>query len=504
MATDQSAYHFHRSEGGDTDSDPATGLWGHDASGYVTSGQTYVNGVRQNYPALINSTSSMPTNLHNGFNLVEVLTSGAVQADSFNKDRGNTHAGNQYQAEVILYDRQLTEQERVQVEQYLMSKWFAASVTSDARIFDFGPGADVGQVVSNAADIAWTVPYGTDVTTLTPVFTLSSGATCTVGGSTVNSGDTLNFTKPVAFTVTSSDSLITNVYTVTVTLFGSGQPNGEMNVTGYDTTAGTSFLNPIANLLALTPSATGLQTTNINYTTFAGVLPGITSDDTFSVIWDGWLDVTKSGHGDYTFGTASDDGSVVYVDLNDDGVFDPATERVVNNNIIQPTTLRTGTVTLNMNSVHVLIGFFENEGGQSMEARFAKGTGVAWGSMQNVIGAGPYFQASGPTASYASWATQHAGAQTAEKDYNNDGVRNGVAYFMGATGVATLPGIVNGKIAWPHDATATGITWRVLTSQNLQVWTDVTAAAVDAGGFVTYTLPKTTPKLFVRLEVVAQ
>ena len=29
--------------------------------------------------------------------------------------------------------------------------------------------------------------------------------------------------------------------------------------------------------------------------------------------------------------------------------------------------------------------------------------------------------------------------------------------IMGATGVATLPGIVNGQIAWPHDATATGI-----------------------------------------------
>jgi len=87
-------------------------LWGHDASGYITSGQTYVNGVLQNYPALIDSTNSMPTNLHNGFNLVEVLTTGTVQADSFNKDRVY-HAGNQYQAEVILYDRVLTAPLRV-------------------------------------------------------------------------------------------------------------------------------------------------------------------------------------------------------------------------------------------------------------------------------------------------------------------------------------------------------------------------------------------------------
>ena len=104
---------------------------------------------------------------------------------------------------------------------------------------------------------------------------------------------------------------------------------------------------------------------------------------------------------------------------------------------------------------------------------------------------------------YSSWAQQHAGGQTAEKDYNHDGVQNGIAYFMGATGKATLPGIVNGQIAWPHDAGATGITWQVMTSQDLQNWTDVTAGAVDAGGFVTYILPKTTPERFIRLEVVA-
>ncbi|MCX6874360.1 MAG: PA14 domain-containing protein [Verrucomicrobia bacterium] len=506
LLTDQSAYHFHRSEGGATDSDPATGLWGHDASGYVTSGQTWVNGVLQDYPALINSTSSMPTNLHNGFNLVEVLTTGTVQADSFNKDRGNTHAGNQYQAEVILYDRVLTEQERAQVEQYLMSKWFAVSVTPDARILDFGPGAAVGPVVGNAADIAWTVPYGTDVTMLAPAFTLSSGATCTVGGSTVNPGDPLDFTDPVEFTVTSSDSLITNVYTVTVTLFGSGQPKGKMNVRTYDSTQGTSFLNPIANLLTVVPSGTGLQTTDINYGTFAGVLPGITSDDTFSVIWDGWLDVTKAGHGNYTFGTASDDGSVVYVDLNNDGVFDPATEVVVNNNNIQPTTVKTGTVTLNMNSVHVLIGYFENEGGQSMEARFAKGTGVAWGSMQNVIGAGPYFQASDPnptTPSYADWARDYAGGATApaDGDYNHDGVQNGTAYFMGENGRATNPGVVNGKVTWPHVGAVTS--FAVQVSDNLHDWSAATAG-VDSSDptKVVFTLPTGAAQKFCRLMVV--
>jgi len=498
LLTDADNYDFHRP----SDDDPTTPLWAEYASGNIRGGSTYVNGTLVN-----GETYNMPTNLHKGFNLVEVLTNGdPVQADSFNKDR-IYHAGNQYQAEVILYDRVLTEQERVQVEQYLLSKWFAVPVTPDARILVFGPGAVVGPVVSNAADIAWELPYGTDVTTLAPTFTLSSGATCKVAGTTANPGDRFNFANPVQFTVTSSDSLITNVYTVTVTVFGSGQPKGEMNVRTYDSTEGTSFLNPIANLLAVAPNGTGLQTTDINYGTFAGVLPEITSDDTFSVIWDGWLDVTKAGHGDYTFGTASDDGSVVYVDLNNDGVFDPATELVVSNNKIQAPTVKTGTVTLDMNSVHVLIGYFENGGGQSMEARFAKGTGVAWGSMQNVIGAGPYFQASNPnpTTSYTSWATQHAGGATApaDGDYNHDGVQNGIAYFMGENGLATNPGVVNGKVTWPQLGAVTS--FEVQVSDNLKDWTPANPADVDTTstpGNVIYTLPVGAAKKFCRLMVV--
>jgi|GEM_PF-2538371 len=114
LLTDASQYHFHRP----SDGNPADALWAGYASGNITGGSTYVNGN------LVNGTSyAMPTNLHNGFNLVEVITTGNVQADSFNKDR-TYHSGNQYQAEVIMYDRVLTEEERVSVEQYLMHKWF--------------------------------------------------------------------------------------------------------------------------------------------------------------------------------------------------------------------------------------------------------------------------------------------------------------------------------------------------------------------------------------------
>jgi uncharacterized iron-regulated membrane protein len=63
------------------------------------------------------------------------------------------------------------------------------------------------------------------------------------------------------------------------------------------------------------------------------------------------------------------------------------------------------------------------------------------------------------------------------------------------------PSVVNGKVTWSHSAAATGATYRVLISENLKDWTDVTADATDSDGFLKYTLPNTTPKRFVCLEV---
>jgi hypothetical protein len=74
---------------------------------------------------------------------------------------------------------------------------------------------------------------------------------------------------------------------------------------------------------------------------------------------------------------------------------------------------------------------------------------------------------------------------------------------MGATGLATNPGVVNTggvmTVSWPHDPNAVGITYKVQTSENLESWADVTA--VDANGFLTYTVPPGSPRLFVRLAV---
>ena len=83
-----------------------------------------------------------------------------------------------------------------------------------------GSGAVISPVVANAATIAWTVPFGTVLADLAPEFTLSYEATCDRTSGAIPSP---NFSAgPVVYTVTSSDSLITNAYTVTVTVLGAG------------------------------------------------------------------------------------------------------------------------------------------------------------------------------------------------------------------------------------------------------------------------------------------
>lgn len=108
-----------------------------------------------------------------------------------------------------------------------------------------------------------------------------------------------------------------------------------------------------------------------------------------------------------------------------------------------------------------------------------------------------------PNSGFGTWATQYANGQTAGEDFDGDGIRNGVEYFMGQTtpGFTVNPSIIDGSVTWPRDASATGVTYKVWSSQDLATWTDVTADAMEIEGAVRYTLPTSTTKRFVRLEV---
>jgi hypothetical protein len=94
LLTDYGAVHFHRPD----DENASSPLWDRTyTSMNILGGRTWVNGQ-----SVDGVQDRMPTNLHGGFNLVEVLATNGVTASGFNKDR-NCHAGNQCLAEVLLY-----------------------------------------------------------------------------------------------------------------------------------------------------------------------------------------------------------------------------------------------------------------------------------------------------------------------------------------------------------------------------------------------------------------
>jgi hypothetical protein len=108
------------------------------------------------------------------------------------------------------------------------------------------------------------------------------------------------------------------------------------------------------------------------------------------------------------------------------------------------------------------------------------------------------------TDDFTSWATTNgATGQTADQDHDNDGVENGVEYFMGQTGSSftAMNGLdATNTIIWPASATYEG-TYEVQTSPDLVTWTNVSPKPVPSGGNLSYTLPTGEDKLFLRLLV---
>jgi autotransporter-associated beta strand protein len=246
LLTDANNYDFHRP----TDNNPASPIWDSgNASANIRNGATYVNG------ALVNGTTyAMPTDLNNGFNLVEVLTVGPVQADSFNKDRPY-HSGDQYQAEVIIYDQVLTEDERVAVEHYLMTKWlgvyYSLAVTMDSPFNNQGYPSG-SSVTATATVHVGTSPYtvtfykkvgaggfvqeGSPVTAAGPTFTKALGslasstyqiyATVTDSAAATAASKTNTFVvqPPVTTTTTLGTSVSPSTYGQSVTLTATVSP----------------------------------------------------------------------------------------------------------------------------------------------------------------------------------------------------------------------------------------------------------------------------------------
>jgi autotransporter-associated beta strand protein/parallel beta-helix repeat protein len=111
-------------------------------------------------------------------------------------------------------------------------------------------------------------------------------------------------------------------------------------------------------------------------------------------------------------------------------------------------------------------------------------------------------------AGYDSWKTANAGGQDPSLDWDNDGVSNGVEYFMNApAGFTTNPALGAGNIiSWTNGGNILssdyGTQYVVQTSNDLVTWAEVLVGdlTTNSNSQLTYTLPGTGPR-FVRLKV---
>ena len=96
-----------------------------------------------------------------------------------------------------------------------------------------------------------------------------------------------------------------------------------------------------------------------------------------------------------------------------------------------------------------------------------------------------------PVPGFATWAATNAPGQTPDQDHDNDGVENGIEYFMGETGSSftAMPGLdATNTVIWPMDPAYVG-TYEVQTSPDLGTWTNVDPRPLPSGGNLSYTLP---------------
>jgi len=517
-----------------------------DQHGYMMGNGTNFWGG--NYPAAVSQNGTVlasPWNITNmGTFLIAKIDGAYPDTNPRSYSLGNAYGNGSPQyhnvnldvAEVIAYDHVLTAEQELALGAYLTVKY---NIT--ASTYPIGPQATItsftfptyGDAAITGTAITKFVPNGTAVTALAPTFTLSAGATCVPV-----SGSTHNFSSPVHYVVTASDNT-TKDYTVTVTVLPPGPPVGgyarwfDAAALGLADSAGVTQWNDSSGngANATVPSGNATPTYVANAGTESGLgaiyfagnngagnsgALGFTRDSNirtvFSVFKGCSFLLTDAGQYNFHRPTDNDATSPLWAGYASGNVTGGST--YVNGALVNgqsysmPTGLHNG-----FNLVEVLTTGSVQADSFNKDRTFHAGnqyqaeviiydfllTETQRLAVEQYL-MSKWF-ATAPSG-YGSWATANAGGQTADQDYNHDGVANGIAYFMGATGVATLPGVVNGKVAWPHSASATGITYQVLTSTNLADWTDVTADAIDAGGFLTYTLPTGDPKLFVRLEVL--
>ncbi|SVC76072.1 uncharacterized protein METZ01_LOCUS328926, partial [marine metagenome] len=141
-------------------------------------------------------------------------------------------------------------------------------------------------------------------------------------------------------------------------------------------------------------------------------------DTNFGFLWEGYLVVGGSSPvtpGAISFGTRSDDGSVFWVDKNQNGSFESG-DLIVDNKGPHGQRNVAGSVTLAAGNYKFAIAFYDSGGGIAMRARWKQGTETNYNNMPNWINPGAHANmflremtpGSGPSADITSATTASA------------------------------------------------------------------------------------------------
>lgn len=311
---------------------------------------------------------------------------------------------------------------------------------------------------------------------------------------TIQDGGSIN--QVMIFSGTHTYSGVTNILRNTMRAGTAGvfSPNSEFILS--NNTESTLDLNGFNNTIGALSGANAASKVLLGSGTLT--VGGLGYSGTFNGIISGTGGITKTGSGNLNLtgaNTYTGDTTVNAGILGVDGAAIPDTNKLIINSGAAVDVTGNETVST-----------LEIEGSPMPDGTYgATGSGAANIDDDHFTGSGILTVGAG----YSSWATTHAGGQTANLDYDLDGVSNGVEYFMNApAGFTANPGIVSGSVTWNNGgnipSSAYGTQFVVQTSSNLTTWTPVGISDPNlnnATGSVSYTLPTGAGKLFVRLVV---
>lgn len=255
-----------------------------------------------------------------------------------------------------------------------------------------------------------------------------------------------------AATFTSSGTTNLNNATIAIKPLGNYPTFDQLTEKYYSGADSTNSLTPGDPVFLPTQTATttgtlsnfatpgGLNFQSADLTSRSG---GLTQN--FRASWSGFFRVTTPGT--YTFGTASDDGSALFIDLNKDGTYS-ASDEIVNNNAYQGVIQKLGTVTFaTAGDYPIFIGYYDGTGGYSMEAKYGAGTVSDFGSLTDILsttGEGFYSLAPGGGGNInVTDGTLSAGAITGGQAVTLGGASTAILNLTNTTGTSDTVKLTN-------------------------------------------------------------